>query len=127
MTFHNFLAHLPRIFGTSLKFRKFAKILVVRQFVGQLGHSIYGNNNLVSFHLRLREAMPKSEKVSTCFVRDCTFLGHLRTTDSGHSCIDSQKCHKLVNWLMLLERINAKLLVTTLIFKTFDKPVILLY
>ena len=28
---------------------------------------------------------------------------------------------------MLLERINAKLLVTTLIFKTFDKPVILLY
>ena len=36
-------------------------------------------------------------------------------------CSDSPKCHKLVNCLMLWERINAKLLVTILLFKPFDK------
>ena len=40
----------------------------------QLGHSIYGNNNLVPILLWLMEAMPKPEKVSVYFVQDCTFF-----------------------------------------------------
>ena len=57
--------------------------------------------------------MPKPEKVSICVVQEHNFsLEHLQPTVSKHSLIGSQKCHKLVNCLMLWERINAKPLVT---------------
>ena len=36
--------------------------LVARQLVGQLGHSIYGDNNLVPFQLLWREALAELEK-----------------------------------------------------------------
>ena len=53
--------------------------------------------------------MPNAEKVSMYFVQYCNFsLEHLQTTDSEHAQIDSHIFHKLVNWLMLWERINAK-------------------
>ena len=62
----------------------FPKIL--RQPVGQLEHSIYGDNNLVSFQLLLKEALSKPEKVSLCFVQDWAyFLEHIGTTDSAQS------------------------------------------
>ena len=35
-------------------------------------HSISGDNNLVPFHLWWREIVLKNEKVSKCFVQDCT-------------------------------------------------------
>ena len=59
--------------------------------MGQFGHSIYSDNNLVPFQVWLREAMPKPEKVSICFAQDLPFLEHFRTTGSAHSQIDSQK------------------------------------
>ena len=40
----------------------FVKTLVVRRLVEELGHSIYGDNNLVPFQLLWKEAMPKPEK-----------------------------------------------------------------
>ena len=43
---------------------------ILRQILEQLGHSIFGENNLVPFQLWLREAWPKPEKVSLCFVQD---------------------------------------------------------
>ena len=62
--------------------------------------------------------MPKPEKVFIWFVQDYIFsLKYIRTTDFEHSYTDSQKCHKLVNRLMLWERINTKPLVTILLFK----------
>ena len=44
---------------------------------------------------------------------------HLRATDYAHSQIDSQICHKLVTGL--IERSNAKPLVTILFFNVFNK------
>ena len=35
-------------------------------------HPIEGDSNLFPFQLWLRKAMPKPEKVSLCFVQDCT-------------------------------------------------------
>ena len=94
----------------------------MRQLVGKLGHSICSDKNLVPFRLLRREAMPKPERVSICFAQDYNFsLEHLRTIDSEHSQTDSQKCHKLVNCLMLWERTNAKPLVIILLFELFDK------
>ena len=57
---------------------------MLRQLVGQLEHSIYGDNNLVPFWLWLREALPKLEKVFLCFAQDWTyFLENLQATDSA--------------------------------------------
>ena len=104
--------------------------LVVQQLVEELGNSIYSDKNLVLFRLLWREATPKPEKICIFFVRDFNFsLEHLRTTDFEHSQIDFQKCHKLVNCLMLCERINAKPLLTILhsSLNFLTKPVTLLY
>ena len=56
----------------------------------------------------------KTSIVSVCFVEDyISSLQHLRTIDSAHSQIDFPKCHKLVNCLMLCQRINAKPVIGT--------------
>ena len=52
------MADIPQNFLIS----KELKALVVRQLAGQLGNSIYGENNLAPFQLLWREAMPKPEK-----------------------------------------------------------------
>ena len=38
---------------------------------GQLGHSFSGYNNLVPFHLCIRETALRREKVYKCFLQDC--------------------------------------------------------
>ena len=76
-----------------LKFPSFLKswVLSCRQLMRQQVHSLSTNNNLVPFHLWWREILLKSEKVSNCFVQDC----------SGVSFYD-YKIKKSLNVLLML-------------------------
>ena len=60
----------PSMSGIFLKFLNL-KSKVVKQLVRQLVYSLFGDNNLVPFHLWWRETVLKREKGYKCFVQDC--------------------------------------------------------